>query len=76
MATLSGHIAFYRVNTKGSTFSADPPTILIRDVGYDARFACATPDHSRILLRVNPDGDTDRNEIRLLFGWQDALRGK
>ena len=77
VATLSGHIAAYRVNAAGGTFRADPePAILIRDVGYDAQYVCATPDHSRLLVRVNPDADKDRHEIRLLFGWADALRGK
>jgi hypothetical protein len=31
-------------------------------------------DHSRIVIRVNPDVARDTGEIRLLFGWQDALR--
>jgi dipeptidyl aminopeptidase/acylaminoacyl peptidase len=76
VGTLSGHIAAYQVNTAGGAFSAGPPKILIPDVGYEAMYACATPDHSRILLRVNPDAHKDRNEIRLLSGWADAPRGK
>jgi len=77
VATLSGHIAAYRVNAAGGTFRADPePAILIRDAGFDAQSACATPDHSRLLVRVNPDAHKVKNEIRLLVGWADALRGK
>ena len=73
VATLSGHIAGYPVSTEGG-FSHGQPTILVRDVGAAARFSSATRDHSRILIRVNPDSVTDKGEIRLLFGWQDALR--
>lgn len=64
------------MNTAGGTFSAGPPTIVIRDVGSDAQYARATPDHSRILLRVNPEAHKDKGEIRLLFGWAEKLRGK
>ena len=76
VGTLSGDIAAYQVNTAGGTFSAGPPTIVIRDVGSDAQYARATPDHSRILLRVNPEAHKDKGEIRLLFGWAEKLRGK
>jgi hypothetical protein len=31
-------------------------------------------DHSQILIRVSPDAAKDKGEIRLLFGWQNALR--
>jgi len=34
----------------------------------------ATRDHSRILVRVSPQAAKDKSEMRLLFGWQDALR--
>ena len=37
------------------------------------RFALATRDHSRILVRVPKDADKDRGEIRLLFGWAKGL---
>src|SRR5688572_7888607 len=33
-----------------------------------------TRHHSRILIRVSPDAAKDKNEIRLLFGWQDPRR--
>lgn len=76
VGTLSGDIAAYQVNTADGTFSARPSTTLIREVGSDAQYARATPDHSRILLRVNPDAHKDKGEIRLLFGWAEQLRGK
>ncbi|CAN5661857.1 hypothetical protein BH18ACI5_BH18ACI5_00830 [soil metagenome] len=72
-ATLSGHIAAYPVSTEGD-FSHGQPTILVRDVGSAAKYSAATRDHSRILIRVSPDAAKDKGEIRLLFGWQDALR--
>ena len=73
VATLSGHIVAYPVSTEGS-FSAGQPTVLVRDVGFAARFSTAMRDHSRILIRVSPDAAKDKGEIRLLFGWADALR--
>jgi Tol biopolymer transport system component len=73
VATLSGHIAGYPVSTDGG-FSHGQPTILVRDVGSAAKYSSATRDHSRILVRVTPDSAKDKGEIRLLFGWQDALR--
>ena len=72
VATLSGHIAAYPVSTEGG-FSHGQPTTLVRDVGYTAAYSSVTRDHSRILIRVNPDAAKDRGEIRLLFGWQDGL---
>jgi len=73
VATLSGHIAAYPVSTEGG-FSHGQPTTLVRDVGSMAAYSTATRDHSRILIRVSPDAAKDKGEIRLLFGWQDALR--
>jgi hypothetical protein len=69
VATLGGHIAAYPVSTSGGAFSAGPAQILIRNVGFDAQFARATRDHSRVLVRVPKDADRDRGEIRLLAGW-------
>ena len=43
-------------------------------VGIAAPCSGATPDHSRILIRVSPEAAKDKGEVRLLFGWQDALR--
>jgi Tol biopolymer transport system component len=73
VATLSGHLAGYPVSTDGG-FSHGQPTILVRDVGSAAKYSSATRDHSRILVRVTSDSAKDKGEIRLLFGWQDALR--
>jgi Tol biopolymer transport system component len=75
VATLSGHIVAYPVSTSGGNFSAGTPQVLIRNVGFDAQFAQATRDHSRILIRVPKDADKDRGEIRLLFGWAKGLGG-
>jgi hypothetical protein len=36
--------------------------------------AAATRNHSRILVRMNPDAAKDMGEIQLMFGWQDVLR--
>jgi hypothetical protein len=73
VATLSGHIVAYPVSTEGG-FSHGQPTTLVRDVGYSSAYSTAARDHSRILIRVSPDEAKDKGEIRLLFGWQDALR--
>ena len=73
VATLSGHIVAYPVTTNGANFSAGAPQVLIRNVGFDSRFARATRDHSRILIRAPKDADKDRGEIRLLFGWAKGL---
>ena len=73
VATLAGHIVAYPVSTEGG-FSRGQSTTLVRDVGGVAAYGAATPDHSRILIRVSPDAAKDKGEIRLLFGWQDALR--
>jgi WD40 repeat protein len=73
VATLSGHIVAYPVIASGGTFSAGAPQVLIRNVGFDARFARATRDHSRILVRVPKDAAKDHGEIRLLFGWAKNL---
>ncbi len=73
VATLAGHIVAYPVSTQGG-FSTGQPATLVRDVGGVAAYSAATPDHSRILIRVSPDVAKDKGEIRLLFGWQDALR--
>ena len=73
VATLTGHIVAYPVTTTSGNFSAGAPQVLVRNVGFDAPFAVATPDHSRILIRVPKDADKDRGEIRLLFGWAKGL---
>jgi Tol biopolymer transport system component len=73
VATLSGQIVAYPVSTE-SGFSAGPPTVLVRGVGFAAPYSTARRDHSRILIRVSPDAARDKGEIRLVFGWQDALR--
>jgi hypothetical protein len=73
VATLAGHIAAYPVSLAGG-FSHGEPTTLVRDIGSVASYSAVTPDHSRILIRVSPDAAKDKGEIRLLFGWQDALR--
>jgi hypothetical protein len=73
VATLTGHIVAYPVTTTSDNFSAGAPQVLVRNVGFDAPFAVATPDHSRILIRVPKDADKDRGEIRLLFGWAKGL---
>jgi Tol biopolymer transport system component len=74
VTSLSGHIVAYPVSTAGGDFSASTPQALIRNVGLNARFARATRDHSRILIRMAKDADKDRGEIRLIFGWQKGLR--
>jgi dipeptidyl aminopeptidase/acylaminoacyl peptidase len=73
VATLSGHIVAYPASTDGG-FSHGEPTTLVRDVGVAAAYTTASPDHSRILIRVSPDAAKDKGEMRLLFGWQNALR--
>ena len=73
VATLSGHIAAYPVSTEGG-FTSGQPTILIRDLGSAARYSSASPDHSRILIRVTLDAAKDKGEIRLLFNWAEALK--
>jgi eukaryotic-like serine/threonine-protein kinase len=73
VATLNGHIEAYPVDTSGGSFSAGAPKVLVRNVGFDVRYARATPDHSRILIRVPKDADKDHGEIRLLFGWAKSL---
>jgi hypothetical protein len=74
VTTLSGQIAAYPVSTEGGGFSHGQPTTLVRDVGYTATSSAVTSDHSRILLRLNPDAPKNKGEIRLLLSWQDALR--
>ena len=64
------------MTTAGGNFSAGAAEILIRNVGFDARYARATPDHSRILIRVPKDAEKDRGEIRLLFGWAKGLQSE
>jgi Tol biopolymer transport system component len=73
VATLSGHIIGYPVSTNGG-FSYGQPATLVQDLGSSAGYSSATRDHSHILIRVSPDAAKDKGEIRLLFGWQDALR--
>ena len=66
----------YPVAARGSTFSAAAPQVLIRNIGSEAKFAHASRDHSRILVRVPKDADRDHGEIRLLFGWARGLGGR
>ena len=73
VATLSGHIAAYPVTTEGG-FSHGEPTTLVRNLGSLAAYTIATPDHSRMIIRVSPDAAQDKGEMRLLFGWQDGVR--
>jgi eukaryotic-like serine/threonine-protein kinase len=73
VATLAGHIAAYPVTTDGG-FSHGEPTTLVRNLGSLAAYTIATPDHSRMLIRVSPEAARDKDEIRLLFGWQDGVR--
>ena len=73
VATLSGHIAAYPVTTEGG-FSHGEPATLVRNLGSLAAYTIATPDHSRMLIRVSPDAAQDKGEMRLLFGWQDGVR--
>lgn len=76
VAAINGHIEAYPVSTEGGRFSADPPTIVVRDVGMQNVFSTATPDHSRIVIRVDPEAAKDRGEIRLLFNWASRLPGQ
>jgi Tol biopolymer transport system component len=69
VATLTGHIVAYPVSTTDGTFTAGVPQVLVRGVGFDVQYALATPDHSRILVRLPKDADKDRGEMRLLFEW-------
>jgi Tol biopolymer transport system component len=69
VATLSGEIVAYSVSTAGGQFSAGQPEVLVRNVGMSAQHAVATADHSRIVIRVDPQAARDKGEIRLLFGW-------
>jgi Tol biopolymer transport system component/predicted Ser/Thr protein kinase len=69
VATLTGHVVAYPVMTTDGIFTVGVPEVLVRDVGFDAQFALATPDHSRIFVRLPKDADKDRGEMRLLFGW-------
>jgi Tol biopolymer transport system component len=73
VATLSGHIVAYPVTTAGG-FSYGEPTTLVRNLGSLAVYTTATPDHSRLLIRVSPDAAQDKGEMRLFFGWQDEVR--
>ena len=59
------------MTTKGG-FSHGEATTLLRNLGSLAPYTIATPDHSRMLVRVIPDAAQDKGEMRLLFGWQDA----
>ena len=76
MATLTGHIVAYPVTTTSGNFNVGAPQVLVRSVGFDVQFAVATPDHSRILIRVPKDADKDHGEIRLLFGWAKGVAGQ
>ena len=73
VATLSGHIAAYPVTTEGG-FSHGEPTTLLRNLGSLAIYTTATPDHSRLLIRISPDAAQDKGEMRLLLGWQEGAR--
>jgi Tol biopolymer transport system component len=73
IATRSGQIVAYPVSTRDG-FSAGQPTVLVRDIGFAAPYSTATRDHARILIRVSPDAEKDKGEIRLMFSWQGALR--
>ena len=75
LATLSGHIAAYPVTIERG-FSHGEPTTLVRNLGSLAVYTIATPDHSRVLIRVSPDAAQDKGEMRLLFGWQDGVRSR
>ena len=72
-AAVINHIAAYPVNTEGG-FTSGQPTILIRNLGSAARYSSASPDHSRIVIRVSPDSTKDKGEIRLLFNWAEELK--
>jgi dipeptidyl aminopeptidase/acylaminoacyl peptidase len=71
VATLSGHIVAYPVTTAGG-FSHGEPTTLLRNLGSLAVYTVATPDHSRLLIRVSPDAAQDRGEMRLLLAGRTA----
>ena len=72
--TASGDVAAVDV-TVGPGFRAGAPQVLVRNLGTEARYAVATPDHSRFLVRVPPEDSSARaSEIRLLFGWAKALK--
>jgi Tol biopolymer transport system component len=76
VATLSGHIVAYPVTTTDGNFSTGTSQILIKNVGFDVRFARATRDHSKVLIRVAKDAEKDKGEIKLLFGWTKSLFGR
>ena len=50
------------------------PTTLVRNLGSLAVHIIATPDHSRMLIRVSAEAAQDKGEMRLLFGWQESVR--
>ena len=74
VATLSGHIVAYPVTASADVFTGGQPEMLVRDVGRDAQYAQATRDHSRLVVRVNPDAAKDKGEIRFVFGWTTPRR--
>jgi eukaryotic-like serine/threonine-protein kinase len=43
------------------------------EAAHEQGISTATRDHSRILIRVSPDAAKDKGEMRLLFGWREAL---
>ena len=61
--------------TTSDAGSRRTPATLVRDVSVHAPYSVATRDHSRIIIRANPDAAKDRGEIRLLFGWAAGLKG-
>ena len=69
VATLAGDIAAYPVKATAGAFTAGTPSIVLRNLGAGAIFTTASADHSRLVIRSNPDAANDRGEIRLLFDW-------
>jgi WD40 repeat protein len=51
-----------------------PDSVLIRGLGNDAWFAAANADHTRFLVKTPIDAGVRSSEVRLLFGWAEALR--
>ena len=73
IATVAGDLAAVSVSSQEG-FRTGPVEVLVSGLGAGVGALAATADHSRFLATIPSESSARSAEIRLLFGWAEALQ--
>jgi len=75
VATLAGNLVGVPVSPDtGRRVGSGSDPVLVPGLGSDAPHAAANADHTRFLVKIPVDAGVRASEVRILFGWAEALR--